>query len=112
MSVRERTREIGVLKTLGFSPREILGMVAGEASLLAAAGGVAGCVLAGALCAAIGGAMKHAPGFASIIRGLSLTPLTAALTLAIAVFIGMASSVLPGLKAARTSIVDALGYSG
>jgi putative ABC transport system permease protein len=112
MSVRERTREIGVLKTLGFSPREILGMVAGEASLLAAAGGVAGCVLAGALCAAIGGAMKHAPGFASIIRGLSLTPLTAALTLAIAVFIGLASSVLPGLKAARTSIVDALGYSG
>lgn len=112
MSVRERTREIGVLKTLGFSPREILGMVAGEASLLAAVGGLVGCVLAGALCAAISSSMKHAPGFASLIQGLRLTPLTAVLTLAIAVFIGLASSVLPGLKAARTSIVDALGYSG
>ena len=112
MSVRERTCEIGVLKTLGFSPGEILGMVAGEAGLLAAAGGVVGCFLAGALCEALGSAMKQAPGFASAIRGLRVTPLTAVLTLAIAVFIGLASSLLPGLKAARTSIVDALSYSG
>jgi ABC-type antimicrobial peptide transport system permease subunit len=87
-------------------------MVAGEASLLALAGGVIGCVLAGALCTAIGSAMKHAPGFASVINGLSLTPFTAMLTLAIAIFIGLASSALPGMKAARTPIVDALGYSG
>lgn len=112
MSVRERTREIGILKTLGFSPGEILGMVAGEASLVALAGGLLGCALASTLCAAIGSAMKHAPGFASVIQGLSLTPLTGLLTLVIAVFIGLASSVLPGIKAARTSIVDALGYSG
>jgi putative ABC transport system permease protein len=112
MSVRERTREIGILKTLGFAGEEILGMVAGEATLIALAGGTLGCGLASALCAAISSAMKHAPGFASIISGMSLTPVTAVLTLAIAAFIGLASSVLPGLKAARTSIVDALGYSG
>jgi putative ABC transport system permease protein len=112
MSVRERTREIGILKTLGFAGEEILGMVAGEASLIALAGGLLGCGLASALCAAISSAMKHAPGFASIISGMSLTPVTAVLTLAIAALTGLASSVLPGLKAARTSIVDALGYSG
>lgn len=112
MSVRERTREIGVLQTVGFSPGEILGMVAGEATLIALAGGLIGCVLAAVLCAALSNAMRHAPGFASIIQGLNLTPWTALLTLAMALFIGLASSLLPGLKAARTSIVDALGYSG
>lgn len=112
MSVRERTREIGILKTLGFSPGEILGMVVGEASLIAVAGGLLGCALAAALCAAVSTAMKNGSGFASVITGLSLTPLTATLTLGIALLIGLASSVLPGLNAARNSIVDALGYSG
>ena len=112
MSVRERTREMGILKTLGFSPGEILGMVAGEASLIALAGGVLGCGLAAVLCATTAAAMKHAPGFASVIQGFSLTPATALLTLAIAMLIGLASSVLPGLQAARISIVDALGFSG
>jgi putative ABC transport system permease protein len=112
MSVRERTREVGILKTLGFSSGEILGMVVGEASLIAFAGGLLGCVLASGLCASIGMAMKGAPGFASVIKGLSLSPLTATLTVSIALLIGLASSVVPGLSAARTSILDALRYNG
>jgi putative ABC transport system permease protein len=112
MSVRERTREVGILKTLGFSSGEILGMVVGEASLIAVAGGLLGCVLASGLCAAIAAAMKNAPGFVSAVKGLSLSPMTAALTLIIALLIGLASSVVPGLSAARTSILDALRYNG
>ena len=42
LSIRERTREIGVLKTLGFSGGRILRMVLGESVLLALLGGVAG----------------------------------------------------------------------
>jgi putative ABC transport system permease protein len=112
MSVRERTREVGILKTLGFSSGEILGMVVGKAGLIAVAGGLLGCVLASSLCAAIAAAMKNAPGFVSAIKGLSLSPLTAALTLLVALLIGLASSVVPGLNAARTSILDALRYNG
>jgi putative ABC transport system permease protein len=112
MSVRERTREVGILKTLGFSPGEVLAMVVGEASLIALVGGLLGCAMAGSLCAAVAGAMKSAPGFMSVIKGLSLTPLTAALTLSIAMLIGLASSVVPALSAARTSILDALSFSG
>ena len=112
MSVRERTREVGILKTLGFSSGEILGMVVGEASLIAVAGGLLGCVLASGLCAAIAAAMKNAPGFVAAIKGLSLSPLAAALTLITALLIGLASSVVPGLSAARTSILDALRYNG
>ena len=112
MSVRERTREVGILKTLGFSAGEILAMVVGEASLIALLGGVLGCALAGGLCATVAAAMKGAPGFMSVIKGLSLTPLSAVLTLLIALLIGLASSVVPALGAARTSILDALRYNG
>ena len=112
MSVRERTREVGILKTLGFSAGEILAMVVGEASLIALVGGVLGCAMAGGLCAMVAAAMKGAPGFMSVIKGLSLTPLSAMLTLLLALLIGLASSVVPALGAARTSILDALRYSG
>ena len=112
MSVRERTREVGILKTLGFSSGEILGMVVGEASLIAIVGGLLGCAFAAGLCVAIGAAMKSAPGFASVIKGLSLSPLMAMLTLSISLVIGLAGSVVPGVSAARTSILDALRYNG
>lgn len=112
MSVRDRTREIGILKTLGFAPVGILGMIAGEATAIAVVGGLLGCAFAAALCGAIGSAMKSAPGFASVIRDLSVTPAVALLTLSVAALVGLASSAIPGWNAARASILDALGYSG
>lgn len=112
MSVRERTREVGILKTLGFSSGEILSMVAGEATLIAFAGGLLGCALATGLCAGIASALKSAPGFVSVVRGLGFSPLVAALTLSIALFVGLISSIVPALHAARTSIVDTLQYNG
>jgi putative ABC transport system permease protein len=112
MSVRERTREVGILKTLGFSTEEILGMVVSEAALIVVVGGFVGCALATGLCAAIASAMKSAPGFLSVVKGLTLSPLLAALTLTIGLLIGLASSVVPALHAARISIVEALEYNG
>lgn len=112
MSVRERTREVGILKTLGFSSGEILSMVVGEATLIAFAGGLLGCGLATGLCAGIASAMRSAPGFVSVVRGLGFSPLVAALTVSIALLVGLMSSVVPALHAARTSIVDTLQYNG
>jgi len=112
MSVRERTREVGILKTLGFSAGEVLAIEVGEASVIALVGGLLGSAMAGGLCAAIAAAMRGAPGFMSVVKGLSLTPLTATLTLLIALLIGVASSLVPALSAARTSILDALRFSG
>ena len=112
MSVRERTREVGVLKSLGFSSGEVLGMVVGEANLIALAGGLTGCGLAAALCMAMAGAMRNAPGFTSVVKGLSVSPLILTVTLGIALLIGSVSALAPGLNAARTSILDALRYNG
>lgn len=112
MSVRERTREVGILKSLGFSSGEILGMVVGEANLIAMVGGLLGCVFAGVFCAVFAQAMRNAPGFVSILRGMSLSPLMAMLTVAIALLIGTLSSLVPGFIAARVSILDALRCNG
>lgn len=43
MSVRERRREVGILKSLGFKSRQILGMLVGEALVLSLAGWMLGC---------------------------------------------------------------------
>ena len=112
LSVRERTREVGILKTLGFSDGEILGMVAGEATAIASVGGLIGCGLSAALTVALASAMRSAPGFVSVVSGLSVSPAVAALTVFLAILIGFVSSIAPGAYAARTSIVQALRYNG
>src|SRR5215813_629270 len=53
MSVRERVREVGILKTLGFTPAAILGMILSEAAIIALTAALIGCVLAGLLCGVI-----------------------------------------------------------
>src|SRR5271165_3008518 len=46
MSIRERTREVAVLKTLGFTRQSILRLYVGEGVTVALSGGVLGCLLA------------------------------------------------------------------
>jgi putative ABC transport system permease protein len=114
MSVRERTREIGILKTLGFSSGEVLAMVVGEATLLAITGGVAGAALAAGLCVAVSkAASTNAPAFViPVLAGFRLSPTVSMLTLSVAILIGLASSIGPGWFAARMSILDALQDNG
>src|ERR1043165_4632609 len=49
MSVRERVREVGVLKTLGFASSEILGLILGEALSISIAGGLIGYLISAGL---------------------------------------------------------------
>ena len=106
MSVRERIGEVGIMKTLGFTPSAILGIVLGEAIIMALVGGAVGSGLAEALCAV----MRHGPSF--VPRSLSVTPLIATLNLVAALLIGLTSALVPAVSAARTSIVDSLRHTG
>jgi putative ABC transport system permease protein len=112
MSVRERTQEVGILKTLGFSTEEILAMFVSEATLIVLIGGLIGCALAAGVCAAIANAMKGAPGFLSAVSALHFSSTVVLLTLAVSLLIGLMSSLVPALIAARVSIVEALQYNG
>jgi putative ABC transport system permease protein len=109
MSVRERVREVGILKTLGFTPSAILGMVLGEAAVIALAGGAIGCLLASLLCGVI---RQTAPAFIPGIKTLAVTPLIACLSLSVALLIGLVSALLPSLSASRMSILNSLRHTG
>jgi putative ABC transport system permease protein len=109
ISVRERVREVGILKTLGFTPSAILGMVLGEAAFIALVGGAIGCLLAGLLCGVI---RQTAPAFIPGIKALAVTPLIACLSLSVALLIGLVSALLPALSASRMSILNSLHHTG
>jgi putative ABC transport system permease protein len=104
MSVRERVREVGVLKTLGFAPGAILGMILGEACLISAAGGFAGYLISMLLMAFV--AKSPFGGFLPTLR--LVEPSVAATCILTAATIGVMSSLVPALSASRIPIVQAL----
>lgn len=108
MSVRERVREVGVLKTLGFTSGEVLGIILGEASIISLVGGFVGLLLA----TLVVNGLKHAPVQFANINGMSVSFEIWMLCLGVALFIGLFSAFVPAQGASRTSILDALRSSG
>jgi putative ABC transport system permease protein len=108
MSIRERTREVAVLKTIGFTRRKILGLYVGEAVTVALLGGLLGCLLAAAMVTA----MAHAPGMGFFFLGMAVTLPTALLAMLVAGTVGFLSAVFPAYHAARVDIVEGLRHIG
>jgi putative ABC transport system permease protein len=109
MSVRERIKEVGVLKTLGFNNDAILGIIVGEAICIALIGGLIGLLLSAILTV---GAGKVLGGFLPQLHDLSVTPFTALVALGLALIVGLVSSFIPAWNAAKTNILDSLRYAG
>jgi putative ABC transport system permease protein len=105
MTVRERTREIGVLKTLGFSGGRILRMVLGESILLALLGGLPGLGVALLLITKVRDSLMN------FVPALSLYPDIAAAAVGLMVVFGIITGLVPALNAMRLNIVTALGRS-
>ncbi len=103
MTARERIREYAVLKTLGFLPRHLIGLIVGESIMIAGAGGVVGLLLtAFAVIPLLETALSD---FLPVVR---LTPLTLILGVGSALVVGFLAAVFPTAQAVRTSIVDGL----
>jgi putative ABC transport system permease protein len=101
-AVRERTSELAVLKTIGFSNRSVLAMVLAESVLLLVLGGVAGLGLATLIIPVVSagsGGMLNLPVVGSDSWLLGLVLMAA---------IGLLVGALPALTAMRLNIVDAL----
>jgi putative ABC transport system permease protein len=106
MGARERTREVAVLKTIGFSDRTLFGVVMLEAAVIGATGALIG----------LGGAKLlyksthfNAGGF---LPGFDVTTNTLLLGSAVALVLMIASGLVPAVRAARLPVVSALRQVG
>jgi len=104
MSIRERTREIGILKALGFRRSQILSLLLGESVFLSLAGALIGSFGARALFSNINMAMVTA-GF---LPRFYVTPGTLLICGGIGVFVGVIAAGLPAWSAARRPVIAAL----
>jgi putative ABC transport system permease protein len=102
MNARERTKEVAVLKTIGFGNGRLFGMVMLEAGIITAIGAVIG----------LGGAKLlykttnfNAAGF---LPGFDVTTETLLMGAAIALLLMLASGLVPAVRAARLPVVQAL----
>jgi len=108
MSVRSRTREVAVLKTLGFTRQRVLSIFVSESVALALAGGVLGVLIA---IPVISGITHRFIGL-GIPLDMKVNPITAAIALLVAVVLGLVSGYWPAYRASRMNIVDALRHIG
>lgn len=102
MAARERTTEIAILKTLGFTDGLVLRIVAAEALIVSLAGGVLGCGLA----FLIFRRLDFTAG--GMFPNFRVLPETVGWGLLLALGMGLASGFVPALTAARLPIASAL----
>jgi putative ABC transport system permease protein len=104
MSIRERVREIGILKALGFRKTQVLLLLFGEAIILSLGGALLGAFGARLIFSSINMALVTG----GMIQRFLVTPDTLLLCAGIGLFVGLLSSGFPAWRASRRSVVDAL----
>jgi putative ABC transport system permease protein len=97
-SVRERTPELAVLKTIGFTDRAVFLLVLAEAVVVCIAAAACGLALS----------LTVFPLAARFVTALAMPPATLATGLALAVTLAVASAAIPAARAARLRVVSAL----
>ena len=100
-SVRERTSEVGVLKTLGFSGGAILSLVLGEALLIAVLGGSLGLLAAWLI-------VQRGDPTGGMLPIFILPSRDVAIGAVLIVVLGLAAGILPAVSAMHLKITDAL----
>ena len=106
MSIRERTREVAVLRTLGFTRGIILQLLLGESIAISLIGGFCGITLATAALM-----FMARPGLGMPVS-MHMTAVTALVVLLVAFLVGVVSGLIPSYRASNLGIVDALRYIG
>ncbi|HVZ15888.1 MAG TPA: FtsX-like permease family protein [Terriglobales bacterium] len=105
MSIRERIRDVGTLKTIGLTRKTILQIFLGEALVVAATGGIVGVILGYLLCVSV----RHSKTVLAALN-LEMSFLVVAVVLLAAVAVGLTSAFIPAWSASRTPIIQSLQH--
>ncbi|RLB66139.1 MAG: ABC transporter permease [Deltaproteobacteria bacterium] len=109
VSVRERTREIGIRKAIGATPRTVMAQIVLESMALASVAGYLGLVLGVGLLELVGAAMGSGPATSKTMFAPPEVTLTTAVVATVAVALGGGlAGLFPALHAARIRTVMAL----
>jgi putative ABC transport system permease protein len=107
MSVIERTREIGMLRSIGMTRFQVVKMVLAEAGLLGIIGGLMGLVFGVLLTKIFLTSMTAMSGYSLDLIIPSRTVVTAVI---VALVVSQLAALLPALRAARTPVLEAIHY--
>jgi putative ABC transport system permease protein len=102
-AVAERSREIAVLRALGFGGGSVVAAFVAESMWIALIGGVIGCLLALPVNGITTGTMNWQT-FSHLAFAFRITPDLLAMGLAFAVLMGLAGGVPPAIRAARANV--------
>ena len=104
MGTRDRTQELGVLRSLGFRRGHIVFLVLGESLLLTLAGGALGLVAALGLI----NLPVHSIGLRGVNMVIAVSPPVALAAVGLAVLVGLLGGLVPAVAASRLNIVHSL----
>jgi putative ABC transport system permease protein len=111
MGVRERTREYGVLRALGFSPAHVRTFVMGEALTVGLLAGLIGVGLAYPI-VQLGMGRWIEENLGGFFPYFQMNPSTAAIGVLLSIGLGAVSAIIPAMRASKLTIVDALRRVG
>ncbi|MFQ5708031.1 MAG: ABC transporter permease [bacterium] len=106
MTARERISEYAVLKTLGFRPKHLIGLIMGESAVIALSGGIIGIFLTIFFTRAFGQFLTE--NFGSFFPIFELSKSTVVLSLVAAFLVGVTAAIFPTIRATQMRIVDGL----
>jgi putative ABC transport system permease protein len=106
MSVRERTREVAVLRTLGFTRGSVLTLLLSESVAISLIGGLIGIAFG-----TVAISFMARPGMGMPVS-MHMTAATALVVMLVAAFVGVVSGLIPSYRASHLGIVDALRHIG
>ncbi len=110
MSLRERTREYAVMKTLGFRPAHLALLIGGESLVIATLGAGLGAALTIPACNAYGAFLSSRLG--NFFPVFALKTQTLLLTASVTLLVGAAAAVVPMLQAVRIKTGEGLRHIG
>ena len=102
-AITERTKEIAIMKTLGFTSRSIFTLVLAESFALALIGGLLGLAAASAMVYVVG------PLIVSILPGMTMTTSTVLSSIGFMLLLGAITGAVPAWQAMRSNIITGLG---